>query len=87
MRSNSSDPKRISTSMNPSRSRSNAGLFEADEIDNDHPPLLMSSIDGPLSTQVSLFSFEHSLIIANKHILIIHEGKQMSLRFQLMCFR
>ena len=53
IRSNSSDPKRISSSMNPSRSRSNAGLFEADEIDNDHPPLLMSSIDGPLSTQVS----------------------------------
>ena len=67
IRSNSSDPKRISSTMNPSRSRSNAGLFEADEIDNDHPPLLMSSIDGPLSTQVSLFSFNNSLIIANTY--------------------
>ena len=66
MRSNSSDPKRISSSMNPSRSRSNAGLFEADEIDNDHPPLLMSSIDGPLSTQVTLLLLSmHDLLLQN----------------------
>jgi hypothetical protein len=55
-RSASSDSKRAPTIMKTPRSRSNAGLFETDEIDNDHPPLLMSSIDGPLSTQVIFFN-------------------------------
>ena len=51
-RSASIDSKRIPSMLQTSRSRSNTGLFETDEDDNDHPPLLMSSIDGPLSTQV-----------------------------------
>ena len=56
-RSASIDSKRIPSMLQTSRSRSNTGLFETDEDDNDHPPLLMSSIDGPLSTQVVGRSF------------------------------
>ena len=70
-RSSSSDSKRLHSLTKAGRSRSNAGLFETDEDDNDHPPLLMSSIDGPLSTQVIIrLNYEHVyvLVIGNKMI-------------------
>ena len=66
-RSASIDSKRIPSMLQTSRSRSNTGLFETDEDDNDHPPLLMSSIDGPLSTQVMGLS-NISLILINSYL-------------------